>query len=90
MRTRDCARRGANPAFALSLGSKELFHSILPPDSSGTTGLQSRLSSCRGAVTVLWEKDHTDLLIRYGQKQVTVIENYVYALPTSANSSVFR
>lgn len=34
-----------------------------------------------GEVTVLREKDHTDLLIRHGQQQVTVIENKVFALP---------
>ena len=37
----------------------------------------------RGKVTVLQEKYHTDLLVRHGQQDITVIENKVFALPDS-------
>jgi hypothetical protein len=73
-----------DPVFAMSLGSKELFHSNLldwfishHPPIAEMLGLPTE-------VTVQREKDHTDLLIRHGQQPVMLIENKVFALPDTA------
>jgi hypothetical protein len=71
----------ANPVFAMSLGSKELFHSNLLAWFIRHHQPVAQALGLRGEVTVLREKDHTDLLIRHCQQQVTVIENKVFALP---------
>ncbi len=74
----------ANPVFAMSLGSKELFHSNLLAWFIGHHRPVAEALGMRGEVTVLREKDHTDLLIRHGRRQVTVIENKVFALPDTS------
>ena len=71
----------ANPVFAMSLGSKELFHSNLLAWYIRHHQPVAEALGFRGEVTVLREKDHTDLLIRHGQHQATIIENKVFALP---------
>jgi len=71
----------ANPVFAMSLGSKELFHSDLLGWFIRHHRPVAEALGLRGEVTVLREKDHTDLPIRHGRQQVRVIENKVLALP---------
>jgi len=54
----------ANPMFAMSLGSKELFHSNMLPWFIRHHQPVAQALGLHGEVTVLREKDHTDLLIR--------------------------
>jgi len=74
----------ADPVFALSLGSRELFHSNLLAWFIRHHRPVAEALGLRGEVTVLREKDHTDLLIRHGQDPVMVIENKVFALPDTS------
>ena len=74
----------ANPVFAMSLGSRELFHSNLLAWFINHHRPAAEALGLDGDVTALREKNHTDLLIRHGRAQVTVIENKVFALPNTS------
>ncbi|MHA6758425.1 PDDEXK-like family protein [Streptacidiphilus sp. PAMC 29251] len=71
-----------DPIFAMSQGSKELFHSNLlgwylsrfPPVAEALMGTAS-------PVRVFREKHHTDLMVRAVGHPTLVIENKVFALP---------
>lgn len=73
-----------DPLFAMSLGSKELFHSNLlgffianhRAVAAAVTGLTSETEA-----TVYFEKNHTDLEVRIDDEPRLVIENKVFDLP---------
>lgn len=73
---------GRDPLFAMSLGSKELFHSNLlawftehhPPVARALTGWDV-------PVTVHREKLHTDVLVTADNRPPFVIENKMFSLP---------
>ncbi len=86
-------RLESNLAFAMTLGSKELFHSniiawLIQHNSSSCIKLMNLFApSCASIISVNREEKHFDLLIRFkstdGKQCCTVIENKVKAFPDS-------
>ncbi len=74
----------SNPILAMSLGSKELFHSNLLAWFIGRHEPVARALGLPGEVRVLREKEHTDLLIKHGDQRLMIIENKVFALPDTS------
>jgi hypothetical protein len=71
----------SNPILAMSLGSRELFHSNLLAWFISRHPPVARALGLPAEVTVLREKNHTDLLIEQGHHRLMLIENKVFALP---------
>jgi hypothetical protein len=80
--TRDLSR---DPLFAMSLGSKELFHSnLLAWFAEHHGGVSSALTGRDGPIKVHREKLHTDILITAAGQPPLVIENKMFSLPDRA------
>jgi hypothetical protein len=74
-----------SPIFAMSLGSRELFHSnLLAWFVSHHPAVAEALCGTSTALTVHREKNHTDLLITADGRAPLVIENKVFSLPDEA------
>ncbi len=71
-----------DPVFAMSLGSKELFHSnLLGWFIEHHPAVAEAVTEESGPVTVKREKQNTDLLILADGRPPLVIENKVFSLP---------
>jgi hypothetical protein len=77
-------RLTASPIFAMSLGSKELFHSNLLAWFIDRHAAVAKAICAMNAPTVERERNHTDLLIRQDGCTPIVIENKVFSLPDEA------
>lgn len=74
----------SNPILAMSLGSRELFHSNLLAWFISSYEPVARGLGLPGEVCVLREKEHTDLLIKHDDQRLMIIENKVFALPDTS------
>lgn len=71
-----------DPLFAMSLGSKELFHSnLLAWFAEHHAGVSTALTGWDGPIKVCREKLHTDILITSAGRPPLVIENKMFSLP---------
>ncbi len=83
-----CSQLVADPIFAMSLGSKELFHSNLlgwfleqfPPVAEVFAAAWSGPGPV-AALRVLREQRHLDLVAEVPGYQAVVVENKMFALP---------
>lgn len=84
-----CRRLCDNPVLAMSLGSKELFHSNmlgwiierLPAQAADALSRWLTPEAGRAALRVQYEKHHLDLTIELPGNLPLVIENKVFSLP---------
>ena len=74
----------SNPILAMSLGSRELFHSNLLAWFISSYEPVTRALGLPGGISVLREKEHTDLLIKHDDQRLMIIENKVFALPDAS------
>ena len=74
----------SNPILAMSLGSRELFHSNLLAWFISSYEPVTRALGLPGGISVLREKEHTDLLIKHDDQRLMIIENKVFALPDTS------